>query len=96
MNRVFGNIFIAALLLIFIELLMFLFPLSFAAEENTIKNLKSESVILIDAATGEILFEKQSQKKMYPASITKILTAIIAIERSNLNDTVTVGKGTGS
>ncbi|MGG1575580.1 hypothetical protein [Fictibacillus sp. NRS-1165] len=62
MGKILGYIFIAGFLLI-IELLMFLFPLSTVAEENTVENLKSESVILIDAVTGDILFEKQSQKK---------------------------------
>lgn len=54
--------------------------------------ISSESAILIDADTGEILYEKDPYKKMYPASTTKILTAILAIENGNLDDIVTVDK----
>ncbi|MDK2810748.1 MAG: hypothetical protein PWR27_1457 [Petroclostridium sp.] len=51
--------------------------------------INSPSVILIDSATGRILYEKNSHEKMYPASITKIMTAILALEKGNLNDIVT-------
>ncbi|WP_084031475.1 D-alanyl-D-alanine carboxypeptidase family protein [Anaerobacillus arseniciselenatis] len=54
--------------------------------------LQSESAILINAKTGEVLFEKNSAAHMYPASITKIITGIIAIEEGNLDDIVTVSE----
>ena len=63
--------------------------------ENTInENLKiySDAVILIENQTGKTLYEKNSEQKMYPASTTKILTAILSIEKGNLNDKVTVSK----
>lgn len=44
----------------------------------------------MDFKTGTILYSKNSDEKMYPASTTKILTAIIALEKCNLNDIVTV------
>ncbi|GAG56602.1 unnamed protein product, partial [marine sediment metagenome] len=40
----------------------------------------SKSAILIDAHSGRVLWEKNPHKKQSPASITKIMTAIIAIE----------------
>lgn len=55
-------------------------------------NLYSEAAILIDSKTGSVLYSKNANTKMYPASTTKILTAIIAIENCNLNDIVTVHK----
>ncbi len=57
-------------------------------------NILCNSVILIDAETGNVLFEKNSQAKMYPASLTKILTAIIALEKGNLDDIITVDEDT--
>lgn len=48
----------------------------------------SPSAILINAKTGQILFEKNSREKMYPASITKIMTAILALERANLQSRI--------
>lgn len=40
-----------------------------------------DSAILIDAKTGDILFEKNSNQKAYPASTTKVLTAYIALSQ---------------
>ncbi len=40
----------------------------------------AEAVILIDANTGNVLFEKNSEKVMYPASTTKIMTALVALD----------------
>lgn len=52
--------------------------------------ISAESAILIDSNTEKILYSKNETKRMYPASTTKILTAILAIENSNLSDIVTV------
>ena len=42
--------------------------------------ISAEEGIVIDGDTGEVLFQKNADKKAYPASTTKILTALIAIE----------------
>ena len=52
-------------------------------------NLYSEAAIIMDTQSEQILYQKNIEKKMYPASTTKILTAIIAIEKCNLNDVIT-------
>lgn len=52
----------------------------------------SDACILIENRTGKILYEKNSEQKMYPASTTKILTAIIVIEKGNLQDKTTVSQ----
>jgi len=51
--------------------------------------VSAESAILIDADTGVILYEKNIHEKQYPASITKILTTLIASEECELDDVVT-------
>jgi len=55
-------------------------------------SIHGESAILIDAATGQVLFEKNPHARLYPASITKIATGIYAIENGNPDDIVTVSK----
>lgn len=57
-----------------------------------IKNLEilSEAVILVEKETGDVLYNKNANKKMYPASTTKILTAILVLENCKLDDIVTV------
>lgn len=57
-------------------------------------DISAEAAILIDADTGMVLFEKNIHQKMFPASTTKILTAIIAIEKGNLEQKVVVDKET--
>jgi len=74
-------------------LLVFSFP-SLCAAEKTESNLdlKSEAAILLDNDTGAMLFQKNGYEKMYPASLTKIATAIYAIEKGDLSDNVTVSE----
>ena len=52
----------------------------------------SESAILIEAKTGKILFEKNIHDRKYPASTTKVLTAIIAIEKCDLSEKATASE----
>lgn len=52
--------------------------------------LESRSAIVLDSHTGEALFERESDRKMYPASTTKVLTALVAIESGRLDETVTI------
>ena len=52
--------------------------------------ISAESAILIDAKTGQILYEKNSHRRSAPASTTKVLTAIIAIESGHLDDEVKI------
>ena len=52
-------------------------------------DLASEAAIIMERSTGKILYEKNAKAVLYPASTTKILTAIIAIENCNLSDKAT-------
>lgn len=52
----------------------------------------SPSAIVIDAKSKKILYQKNSHAKLYPASTTKILTALIALEKGSLNDIVTADR----
>lgn len=47
-----------------------------------------ESALLIDMKTGRVIYSKDSDKKMYPASTTKMMTAILALESDKMGDTV--------
>lgn len=52
----------------------------------------AESAILMEAETGTILYAKNIHTRQYPASTTKILTALIAMERCSLDEWVTFSK----
>ncbi|SHJ51377.1 D-alanyl-D-alanine carboxypeptidase family protein [Tepidibacter formicigenes] len=53
-------------------------------------SIASESGILIDYNTGKILYGKNIHKKMYPASTTKVITALLTLENGNLDDKITI------
>lgn len=54
--------------------------------------VNAEGMILIDVATGEILAEKNSEEKLAPASTTKVMTALLTLENTKLDDIVVVGE----
>lgn len=53
-------------------------------------NINSKAAILVEVSTGRIIYEKNSTTQMYPASTTKIMTAILVIENCDLTEIVTV------
>lgn len=52
-------------------------------------SIQAEAAVLMDADTGTVLYEKNAAERLYPASITKIMTTLVAIENSSLSDEVT-------
>lgn len=59
------------------------------AEEKKL-DLNAEAVILMDAVSGAVLYQKNALLQLEPASITKIMTVYLAITKGNLNETVVV------
>ena len=59
---------------------------------DEIPNIASPSALLMDLNTGKILYEKNINEKMYPASLTKVMTAILALENCELTDIATVSQ----
>lgn len=56
------------------------------------EKLTAGSAIVMDVNTGAILYQKKINKQRYPASITKIMTTMVALENSSLDDTVKFSK----
>lgn len=59
--------------------------------DSLLKYVLSDGIALVDASDGRIIYQKNGDKIMYPASTTKIMTSILVIENANLDDIVTVG-----
>ena len=55
-------------------------------------NIEGQSAVLMDAVTDTILYSKNAKDKLYPASITKIMTALLACEYLDMNDTITMSQ----
>lgn len=53
-------------------------------------HVTADAAVLMDARTGTVLFGKNEQQRRAPASTTKILTAVLALERARLTDEVTI------
>lgn len=52
-------------------------------------DIASDTGILMDADTGTVLFDKGGDQQRYPASITKIMTLLVAVENSSMDEQVT-------
>lgn len=57
-----------------------------------IPNLTAKSAIVIESKTGKVIYAKDAETKRYPASTTKMMTLIVALEKGNLDDIVTASK----
>ena len=55
-------------------------------------SVSAQSAVLINAENGDIYFEKNAEKRLPMASTTKIMTALVAIENSNMQDTVIIDR----
>ena len=76
------------LIILVMFVLMMNFSISYGSSEPP--EISAGAAILIDSSSNKILYSKNENEKMYPASTTKILTAILTIENCNLDDIVTV------
>lgn len=57
-----------------------------------VEEIGAAAAVLMDAETGEILYQRNATERRAPASLTKILTALLVLERGRLRDVVTVGE----
>lgn len=81
-------------LFIFIYMITSIVTFSYSAEDENQESqegmqIYSEAAILMEASTGKVLYEKNMNERKYPASTTKILTAIIALEKCDLDEVAT-------
>lgn len=53
-------------------------------------HVTADAAVLVDATTGRVLYEKNAHRERDPASTTKVMTALLALEMGNLDDVVTV------
>ncbi|MDD7794863.1 D-alanyl-D-alanine carboxypeptidase family protein [Clostridium sp. 'White wine YQ'] len=76
-------------------LLMISFTLIFnknVSAAPSVPDLEADGVVLMDATTGKILYSKNSEKSLAPASTTKVMTALLVLRNSKLDEKVTITK----
>ena len=76
---------------VFSLILVVFFILSVTKNVNAL-SVSAECACIIDMSTGRVIYEKNAHKQHTMASTTKIMTALIALENSKLDDVVTVSK----
>ena len=74
------------------RLLAVLFTAAFFLYNGGAALAESRSAVLIEAETGRVLYEKNAHEPLPMASTTKVMTALLALERGNLQDTVTASR----
>lgn len=63
------------------------------APDDVLPNVTATAAIVIEASTGHVLYERNADAHMFPASTTKMMTLITALEHGGLDEIVTVGPG---
>jgi len=80
---------LAAMLIVLFALL----PAAYALPAFDDKDAPADAVVLVDTTSGMVLYDNGNVgKRIYPASTTKIMTALLVLEKADLSKTVTVGE----
>ncbi|MFA6848929.1 MAG: D-alanyl-D-alanine carboxypeptidase family protein [Selenomonadaceae bacterium] len=64
----------------------------YISADDLLPSVTARSAIVMEAATGKVLYSRDGNARRYPASTTKIMTLIVALEKGNLDDIVTVSR----
>jgi D-alanyl-D-alanine carboxypeptidase len=81
------------LICVLLACLCLLTPLRSAMAQDEVPTSTCASYLLCDADTSDVLLANKPDERIYPASVTKMMTALILVEqKSDLNELVTVGK----
>jgi len=54
--------------------------------------LRGEAILLMDARSGQVLYQENGSERLYPASTTKLLTALVAVEHGDLDQVIRVSR----
>lgn len=62
------------------------------AAVDIFENMTAENLLLMELDTGKVLYERKPEERIYPASLTKLMTAILVVENCDLTDRVKVSE----
>ncbi|MDG5787656.1 D-alanyl-D-alanine carboxypeptidase [Evansella sp. AB-P1] len=81
------------MVIVLLTAILFVFTTNFNSHAATYQsNVSAKGAILMEQESGRVLYEKEAHTPMRIASITKIMTAILAIESGKLDEWVTISK----
>ncbi len=61
-------------------------------KKDIFSDIEAPNLLLAETSTGKILYERDAEKRIFPASITKLMTAILVVENCELDEIVTVSE----
>ena len=64
--------------------------------ETQVPGVRATAGILVEVETGTVLWERQADKRMYPASLTKVMTALLTLEHGDIDRAVTISERTAN
>lgn len=67
-------------------------PVTYLNAESALPDVSAHSYVIMDSDTGEVLYQQNGNKKIYPASTVKIMTAIVALENCKLSKKIKIKK----
>ncbi|MCU7667055.1 D-alanyl-D-alanine carboxypeptidase family protein [Bacillus thuringiensis] len=79
-------------IIVMLSMFISLFFANSASAESIEPNIIGNHGVSLDAQSGEVLFDKVSHQKAYPASVTKVMTALLLDENIKENETITLSK----
>ncbi|MDA1674948.1 MULTISPECIES: D-alanyl-D-alanine carboxypeptidase family protein [Bacillus cereus group] len=79
-------------IIVMLSMFMSLFISNSASAESVEPNIIGNHGVSLDAQSGDVLFDKTSHQKAYPASVTKVMTALMLDENIKENETITLSK----
>jgi len=85
-----SKLFSKFIVILFVIILLFVTQHHVLAQNTASLNIHSPAVILMEMQTGRIIYERNIHQRMYPASITKVMSAIVVLEHSTLDTVVTI------
>jgi D-alanyl-D-alanine carboxypeptidase (penicillin-binding protein 5/6) len=91
LQKVFRNIHILILALYLLIGRGFCLPQA-QAVENLGPNIEGQAAVLLEKNSGKFLYTKEEEQRLYPASTTKILTALVVLENCQPDEIVTIGE----
>ena len=80
---------LAVFLSLLLTFVLFVPYMDFTAQAAGTVYIKSETAVLMDAKTGTVLYDKNMNRQMHPASITKIMTGMLALEIADEKELMT-------
>lgn len=80
-----------AALLVFVMMFMLTVPSMTAMAAVEYPEITAEAAVVVEVGTGRVLYDKGKDQPMSPASMTKVMTALIVLENMQLTDIITAG-----